>query len=103
MTPLKQQISLIPFSLEKGDNTIAAIDIGQIRYRRKGVKKNGTDLLYHHAKYGGDRTWHAGTRRKSVKICLFVTLSNYEVSANEHAIKQCNIEAIMVPLHRGSF
>jgi len=39
MTPLKQQISLIPFSLEKGDNTIAAIDIGQIRYRRKGVKK----------------------------------------------------------------
>jgi len=31
MTPLKQQISLIPFSTEKGDNTIAAIDISAIR------------------------------------------------------------------------
>jgi len=30
MTPLKQQMSLIPFSIEKGDNTIAAIDISAI-------------------------------------------------------------------------
>ena len=28
--------------------------------------KNGTDLLYHHAKYGGDRGSRAGYRRTSV-------------------------------------
>ena len=28
--------------------------------------KNGTDLLYHHAEYGGDRTSHADCRQKSV-------------------------------------
>ena len=28
--------------------------------------KNGTVLLYHHAKYGGDRGSRAGCRRKSV-------------------------------------
>ena len=30
--------------------------------------KNGTELLYHHAKYGGDRGSRAGCRRKSVII-----------------------------------
>jgi len=30
MTHLKQQISLIPVSIEKGDNTIAAVDISTI-------------------------------------------------------------------------
>ena len=33
--------------------------------------KNGTDLLYHHAKYGGDRGLRAGCRWKSVMFfCL---------------------------------
>jgi len=31
-----------------------------------GGCKNGWDLLYHHAKYGGDRASGAGCRRKSV-------------------------------------
>ena len=32
----------------------------------KGRAKNGTYLLYHHDKYGGDRGSHAGCRQKSV-------------------------------------
>jgi len=31
--------------------------------------KNGTDLLYHCAKYGGDRGSRAGCRRKSMMFC----------------------------------
>jgi len=40
---------------------------GETKDRIKKVKgcKNGTDLLYHHAKYGGDRGSRAGWRRKS--------------------------------------
>ena len=48
------------------------------------------DLLYHHAKYGGDRGSRAGCRRKSVMF--FVTLWNYEVCDNENAMKQCNFQ-----------
>jgi len=55
--------------------------------------KNGTDILYHHAKYGGDRWSRAGCRRKSVmfflSVCFFVTLWNYKVCDNGIAIKQC--------------
>jgi len=53
--------------------------------------KNGTQLLYHHAKYGGDRGSRAGCRRKSA-IFLFVTLSSYEVCGNGNATKQCNFQ-----------
>jgi len=37
-----------------------------------GVQKNGTDLLYHCAKYGGDCQSRAGCRQKSVMfyVCL---------------------------------
>ena len=59
--------------------------------------KNGMDLLYHHAKYGGetgDRGSRAVCRRKSVMFflfCLFfVTLWNDEVCDNGNAMKQCN-------------
>jgi len=34
--------------------------------KKLGWGANGTDFLYHHAKYGGDRGSHAGCRRKSV-------------------------------------
>jgi len=45
--------------------------------------KNGTDLLYHHAKYGGDHGSRAGCKRKSVMFfCLSISV---------------------VSLHRGSF
>ena len=68
---------------------------GETTTRIKKSCKNGTDLLYHHAKYGGDRGSRAGCRRKSVMFlffCLFfyVTLSNYEVCDNGNAMKQCN-------------
>jgi len=41
---------------------------GETTNRIKKVRgcKNGTDLLHHHAKYGGDRRSRAGCRRKSV-------------------------------------
>jgi len=47
----------------------------------KGRYKNGTDLLYHRAKYGGDRGSRAGCRRKCLMffVRFFVTLWNYEV------------------------
>jgi len=35
-------------------------------HRKLGGCKNGTDLLYHHAKYGGDRGLHASCRRQTV-------------------------------------
>ena len=53
--------------------------------------KNGTELLYHHAKYGGDHGSRAGWRRKSVMffVCLFlITLWNDEVCDNVNAMKQ---------------
>jgi len=75
-----------------------------------GGCKNGTDLLYHHAKYGGDRGSRAGCRRKSVMFfcsffVFFVTLWNHEVCDNGNAMKQCTVifKTIMVPLHTGRF
>ena len=57
------------------------------------------DLLYHHAKYGGetgDRGSRAVCRRKSVMFflfCLFfVTLWNDEVCDNGNAMKQYNFQ-----------
>ena len=40
------------------------------------IKKNGTDLLYHHAKYGMDPGSRAGCRQKKcdVFVCLSVCL-----------------------------
>ena len=45
---------------------------GETTDRIKNVRgcKNGTDLLYHHAKYGGDRGSRAGCRRKSVMFFI---------------------------------
>ena len=58
--------------------------------------KNGTDLLYHHAKCGGDRRLRAGCRQKSVMflflIVFYVTLWNYEVCDNGNAMKLCNFQ-----------
>jgi len=48
------------------------------------------DLLYHHAKYGGDRGSRAGYRRKNVmfSVCFFVMLWNDEVCDNGNAMMQ---------------
>ena len=57
--------------------------------------KNGTGLLYHHAKNGGDCWSRAGCKRKRVMFfwfAFFVTLWNYEVCDNGNAMKQCNFQ-----------
>ena len=56
--------------------------------------KNGTDLLYHHAKYGGDPGLLASCRQNSVMffVCFFVTLWNDEVCDNGNAMKQYNFQ-----------
>ena len=60
-----------------------------------GGCKIGVDLLYHHAKYGGDRGSRAGCRRKMwffIFVCLFVTLWNDWVCDNGNAMKQYNFQ-----------
>ena len=42
--------------------------------------KNGKDLLYHHAKYGGDRGLRAGCRQKSAMFFLSVCLSRFGIT-----------------------
>jgi len=63
--------------------------------------KDGTDLLCHHAKYGGDRGSHASCRPKSVMflVCLFVALLEWQtrfwndkVCDNGNAMQQCNFQ-----------
>jgi len=81
---------------------------GETTDRIKKVRgcKNGTDLYYHHVKYGGDRGSRAGCRRKSVMyfcLSIFVTLWNDEVCNNGIAMKQCKFLNNMVSLHRGRF
>jgi len=74
---------------------------GETTDRIKKVRgcRNGTDLLYYHAKYGKDRGSRAGCRRKSVmfflSVCFkvfFVTLWNDEVCDNENDMKQYNFQ-----------
>jgi len=53
------------------------------------------DLLYHHAKYGGDCGSCAGCRPISVMFFLSVCLSRFwndEVCDNGNAMKQCNFQ-----------
>jgi len=51
------------------------------------------DLLYHHAKYGGDRGSCASCRLKSVMFfSLFVMLWNDKVCDNGNAMKQRNFQ-----------
>ena len=54
------------------------------------------DLLYHHAKCGGDPGLRTGCRRKSVMfvffVCFFVTLWNDKVCDNGNDMKQYNFQ-----------
>ena len=50
--------------------TAAGETTDRIRIKKVRGCKNGTGLLYHHAKYGGDRGSRAGCRRKSDVLCL---------------------------------
>ena len=66
--------------------------------KKLGVQ-DGTDLLYHHAKYGRDRERAPAVDEKVFCFCFsFVTLSNYENCDNANAIKrysfQSNYDAI---------
>ena len=56
--------------------------------------KDGTDLLCHHAKYGGDRGSRAGCRPKSVMFFLSVCLSRFwnDDVCDRNAMKQCNFQ-----------
>jgi len=47
------------------------------RIKKVGGCKDGTDLLYHYAKYGGDSGSRAGCRRKSV---MFFCLSRFRMT-----------------------
>jgi len=76
--------------------------------KKLGGCKNGTHLLYYHAKYGGDRGSRAGCRRKSVMffVCLFVCLSRFgitKVVITETLWTSEIFKTVMVPLHRGRF
>jgi len=51
------------------------------RIKKVGGCKNGTELLYHRAKYGWDRGSHAGCREKKVWLfCLSVCLSRFGIT-----------------------
>jgi len=81
-------VSIFPqiFNIPSGETT------DRIKKSYREGRKNGTDLLYHHAKYGWDRGSLAGCTRKTViflPVCLFVTLWNYKVYDNGNAMKQC--------------
>jgi len=70
--------------------------------------KNGTHLLYHYAKYGGDCGSRAGCRPKSVMFFvffLFVTLSNDMTKRviTETLLSTVIVKTIIVSLHRERF
>jgi len=66
----------------------------------RGVQ-NGTDLLYHRAKYGGDPGSRAGCRRKSVMFfCLFLScfgMTKFVIT--ETLWCSISFKKIMVSLH----
>ena len=70
--------------------------------------QNGTDLLYHHAKYGGDRGSRAGCRWKSVMFLSFFVFFMSRFGITKFVLTEtpwCSVifKTIMVPLHRGKF
>ena len=91
------------FSLKFSIALAAKLLIGSKKVR--GCR-NGTDLLYHHAKCGGDRVSRAGCRRKSVMFFLYVCLSRFGIMKfviMETLWSSVIFKTIMVPLHRGRF
>jgi len=69
--------------------------------------KNGTDLLYPHAKYGGNPGSRAGCRGKSVMFfCLSVFLSRFWMTKfviTETLWSSISFKTIIVSFHRGRF
>ena len=82
---------------------------GETTDRIKKVRgsKNGTDLLYHHAKYGGDPESRAGCRRKSVmfflSVCFLSCFGMTKFVITETLWSSISFKTIMVSLHRGRF
>jgi len=79
---------------------------GETTDRIKKVRgcKNGTDLLYHHAKYGEDCGSRAGCRPKSVMF--FFNLSRFRMTKfviTETLLSTVIVKTIIVSLHRGRF
>jgi len=72
--------------------------------KRYGGCKNGTDLLYHHAKYGGDRGSRTGSTQKSGMffVCLSrFGITKFVITETETLWSSVIFKTIMVPLHRG--
>jgi len=75
---------------KNGFFTVSGKTTDWIKKKLEGCK-NGTDILYHHAKYG-DHLLRAGFRRKSAIFLSFVTLWNDEVCDNGNTMMQCNFQ-----------
>ena len=65
--------------------------------------KNGTDLLYHHAPYGGDRGSRADCRRKSVMFFCLSRFGMTKIVITETLWSGVIFKTIMMSLHRGRF
>ena len=66
-----------------------------VESKNEGYVFDGHDELYHHAKFGGDRTMRAGCRCENVVffVCLFVTL---RVRSTVHLRAGCRCENVVV-------
>ena len=67
--------------------------------------KNGTDFLYHRAKYGGDCGSRAGCRPKSVTFSVFY-LSRFRMTKfviTETLLSTVIVKTVIVSMHRGRF
>ena len=75
------------------------------RIKKVMGRKNGTDLLYHQAKYGGDHGSSAGCRRKSVMffVCFLSRFGMTKFEITETLWSSISFKTIMVSLHRGRF
>jgi len=71
---------------------------------KRGCIMEQTDLLYHHAEYGGDRASSVGCRPKSVMF--FCCMSRFRISKfviTETLLNSVIFKTIRVPLRRGRF
>jgi len=76
----------------------------RIKKKLEGCK-NGTDLLYHRAKYDGDPGSRAGCRQKKcdVFVCFLSRFGMTKFVITETLWSSIIFKTIMVSLHRGRF
>ena len=78
---------------------------GETTDRIKKVRgsNNGTDLLYHHAEYGGDRGSRADCRGKSVMFFVSLFLSRFQITKFAITETLWSSVAFKTVMHRGRF